>query len=129
VSPDDPTDPVMTALASDMLLVWIKGSGSHRAELIRRFDRAPKPIYYQPDFLAKIWDAYLTREGKPADQVDPDAFLRFAYAQVLDHRQPRYAAMANWGLTVTAEEVAGLRDAAGFTDLIAAALDRRTSAA
>lgn len=125
VNPFDPEDPVMTALSSDMLMIWIKGSDAHRDALIRRFDRAPKPIYYQPDFLAGIWDAYLAREGKPADAVDPDAFLRFAYAQVLDHRQPRYAAMARWGVTVTAEEIASVRDSAGFTDLIAAALDRR----
>jgi hypothetical protein len=125
VDPANPADPVMQALSSDMLMVWIKGSDAHRAELIRRFDRAPKPIYYQPDFLQNIWDTYLKREGKPAAQVDPDAFLRFAYAQVLNHRQPRYAAMANWGVTVTAEEVAQVRDAAGFTALIAGALDRR----
>jgi hypothetical protein len=36
--------------------------------------------------------------------------------------------MAEWGITVTAEEVAGVRDAAGFDDLIAMALDRRTTA-
>jgi hypothetical protein len=124
-NPHDPDDPLMTALSSDMLMVWIKGSDAHRAELIRRFDRAPKPIYYQPDFLAKIWDTYLMREGKPADQVDPDAFLRFAYAQVLDHRQPRYAAMANWGVTVTAEEISQVRSHADFTDLIAGAIDHR----
>jgi hypothetical protein len=129
VDPANPADPVMQALSSDMLLVWIKGSDAHRAELIRRFDRNPKPIYYQPDFLHKIWQDYLAREGKPADKVDPDAFLRFAYAQVLDHRQPRYAAMAEWGVTVTAEEVAGITDAAGFTALIARALDHRAGAA
>jgi hypothetical protein len=111
-----------------MLLVWIKGSEAHRAELVRRFDKAPKPIYYQPEFLAGLWAEYLAQEGKAADDVDPDAFLRFGYARILDHRQPRYAAMAEWGITVTAEEVAGVRDAAGFDDLIAMALDRRTTA-
>jgi hypothetical protein len=125
VDPANPADPLLAALSSDMLLVWIKGSDAHRAELIRRFDRAPKPIYYQPDFLHKVWGAYLTREARPAHKVDPDAFLRFAYAQVLDHRQPRYAAMAKWGVTVTAEEVAGVSDATGFAALIARALDRR----
>jgi hypothetical protein len=128
VDPANPADPVMQALSSDMLMVWIKGSDAHRAELIRRFDRAPKPIYYQPDFLQTVWEGYLKREGKPAGEVDPDAFLRFAYAQVLDHRQPRYAAMAGWGVTVTAEEVAKVQDAAGFTALIADALDRRHAA-
>ena len=124
VNADDPNDPVMQALAANMLLVWIKGSEAHKAELARRFDRAPKPMYYRPDFLAELWAEYLAREGKPADQVDPDAFLRFGYARLLDHRQPRYAAMARWGITLTAEEVATVRNPADFDTLIAAALDR-----
>ena len=128
VDATDPADPVMRALSENLLLVWIKGSEAHRAELVRRFDKAPKPIYYQPEFLAGLWAEYLAQEGKAADDVDPDAFLRFGYARILDHRQPRYAAMAEWGITVTAEEVAGVRDASGFDDLIAMALDRRTAA-
>lgn len=125
----DPGDPVMRALADNLLLVWIKGSEAHRDELIRRFDRAPKPIYYQPDFLASLWAEYLAQEGKPEDQVDPDAFLRFGYARILNHRQPRYAAMAEWGVTVTAEEVAQVRNPGDFHDLISRALDRRAAAA
>jgi hypothetical protein len=125
VDPDNPGDPVMTTLAETMLLVWIKGTDAHRAELIRRFDRAPKPIYYQPDFLRLVWSEYLGRENLPEDRVNPDAFLRFAYARLLDHRQPRYAAMARRGVTVTADEVAQVGDAAGFTTLISRALERR----
>jgi hypothetical protein len=124
VNAENPNDPVMQALAANMLLVWIKGSDAHKAELARRFDRAPKPMYYRPEFLAELWAEYLAREGKPADQVDPDAFLRFGYARLLDHRQPRYAAMARWGVTLTAEEVSAVRSPADFDDLIAAALDR-----
>jgi hypothetical protein len=108
-----------------MLLVWIKGSDAHRAELIRRFDRAPKPIYYQPDFLRLVWAEYLCRENLTEDRVDPDAFLRFAYARLLDHRQPRYAAMARRGITVTVDEVGQVRDAAAFTALVSRALERR----
>jgi hypothetical protein len=126
---ENPADPVMTALSADMLMVWIKGSEAHRDQLIRRFDRAPKPIYYQPDFLAKIWAEYLAQEGKPEDQVDPDTFLRFAYARVLNHRQPRYAAMAKWGVTVTAEDIAKVRSHADFTDLVARAIDARATTA
>lgn len=124
VDATDRADPVMKALSENLLMVWIKGSEAHRAELIRRFDRAPKPIYYQPDFLAALWAEYLDAAGRPEAEVDPDAFLRFGYARLLDHRQPRYAAMAEWGVTVTAEEVAKVTDAAGFDDLIAQALDR-----
>ena len=129
VDPDNLADPVMTTLTDTLLMVWLKGSDAHRAELIRRFDRAPKPIYYQPDFLARVWADYLTDQNLPETRVDPDAFLRFAYARLLDHRQPRYAAMARWGVTVTAEDVAQVHDAAGFTDLIARAIEHRTDTA
>ena len=124
VDADDPDDGVMTALAENLLLVWIKGSDAHKAELIRRFDRSPKPIYYNPDFLQTIWAQHLAQQDKPEDQVDPDAFLRFGYAQLLDHRQPRYAAMARWGVTITAEEVSGVHNPADFNALIATAIDR-----
>jgi hypothetical protein len=128
VDPDDEDDPLMTALSGAMLMVWIKGSDAHTAELIRRFDRAPKPMYYQPGFLTAQWDAYRAAKGVDEDQVDPDNFVRWTYAQALAHRQPRYAAMAEWGVTVTAEEVAEVRDAAGFDALMGLALERRTKA-
>ena len=126
VDPWNPADPVMTELSDNLLMVWIKGSDAHTAELIRRFDRAPKPMYYQPHFLERMWGQYRSDTGLDEMQVDPDAFVRWTYAQALAHRQPRYQAMAErWGVTVTAEEVAQVRDTQGFEDLIAAALDRR----
>lgn len=128
VEAEDPADPVMTALSQRMLMVWIKGSDAHRAELVRRFDRAPKPMYYRRDFLETVWAEYLAETGSTPETADPDAFLRFGYARLLNHRQPRYAAMAEWGVTLTAEEVATVRDADGFQNLVARALDRRAAA-
>lgn len=125
VEAEDPADPVMTEISQHLLLVWIEGSEAHRAELCRRFDRAPKPMYYRPAFLRQVWAEYLAETGLSEATADPDAFLRFGYARLLDSRQPRYAAMARWGVTITAEEVAAVRDAAGFDALIAQAIDRR----
>lgn len=128
VDADCATDPVMSEVAAHLLPVWIKGSKAHRDELCRRFDRAPKPMYYRPDFLLQVWHEYLGQSGLTAEQADPDAFLRFGYARLLESRQPRYAAMARWGVTVTAEEVATATTPAEFDALIAASLDRRRSA-
>ena len=125
VDPWNPADPVMTALSQNLLMVWIKGSDAHTAELVRRFDRAPKPMYYQPHFLERMWGEYRDMTGETDEQVDPDTFVRWTYAKALAHRQPRYAAMADWGVTVTAEEVAEVRDEAGFIDLIAKAIEAR----
>jgi hypothetical protein len=125
VDPEDPSDPVLSALAANLLMVWIEGSQAHTAELIRRFDRAPKPMYYQPAFLTAAWDDYCAETGADESTVDPDAFVRWTYARALAHRQPRYAAMARrWGVSVTADEVAALRSPEDFDALIERALER-----
>lgn len=126
VDPEDPGDHILSELAKHTLMVWIKGSEEHTAELVRRFDRAPKPMSYQPQFLDRVWQEYLKENGLSEADVDPDTFIRWTYAQALAHRQPRYQAMAdNWGVTVTADQISAVRDEAGFTDLIASALEAR----
>ncbi|MEZ5715138.1 MAG: ATPase [Paracoccaceae bacterium] len=125
VDPENPNDPILKALSEATLMVWIEGSDAHTEELIRRFDRAPKPMAYQPEFLDAQWQAYLAETGCSEAQVDPDAFIRYTYASALAHRQPRYQAMAkNWGLTLAAEDVATVRTPADFEDLVADALDK-----
>ena len=123
----NPADPTMQALSQNLLLVWIKGTPDHRADLIQRFDRAPKPMYYRPEFLAQVWQEFLAANHVTEAQVNPDAFLRYGYARLLEHRQPRYEAMATWGVTVTADEVTQVRSAADVDALIAAALERRAT--
>jgi len=127
VDPNDPDDALMTALSKTTLMVWIKGSEDHTAELIRRFDRAPKPMAYQPAFLERTWAQYLDLKGVAPQDVDPDNFIRWTYSQALAHRQPLYEAMANWGVTVTADEISQARSASQFDDLIALALERRSN--
>lgn len=128
VDAENPDDPVLKALSDVALMVWIEGNDAHTEELIRRFDRAPKPMAYQPEFLQDAWERYLKENKTSEAKVDPDAFIRWTYAQALAHRQPRYAAMAkNWGVTVSSDDVAGVRTAQDFETLIAEALDRAHS--
>ncbi|WBU55606.1 ATPase [Paracoccus sediminicola] len=127
VDPDDPDDPVLAALEKRMLLVWIRGSDAHTAELVRRFDRAPKPMYYLPDFLDRAWVNYRMQKGLREDEVNPDDFIRWAYASALENRQPRYAAMAERGVTITAEEVSAVASPDDFDALIARAIDRKSA--
>jgi hypothetical protein len=124
VHPDNPEDPVMQAMSAHMLMVWIEGSSDHSAELARRFDRAPKPMYYRPEFLTEVWARFLATTNTSPEQADPDAFLRFGFAQLLEARQPRYGAMARWGVTITADEVARVDTPQDFHTLIARAIDR-----
>ncbi|MEM0949520.1 MAG: ATPase [Pseudomonadota bacterium] len=123
VDPFDPDDPVLRTLSNTLLLVWIKGSEAHTQELIRRFDRAPKPMYYPPDFLHAAWLEYLADNALEEDEVDPDAFVRWTYARALQARQPKYKAIAErWGVTITSEDVANMTSPSDLDDLLMAAL-------
>lgn len=124
VDPNDPNDPVLSTLSKNLLMVWIEGTEDHTEELIRRFDRAPKPMYYQPTFLNAAWDDYLAQTGATPDQVNPDAFVRWTYARALAHRQPRYADMAkNWGIKISADDVARVKSPEDFESLLAQTLE------
>ncbi|WP_121065033.1 ATPase [Chachezhania antarctica] len=127
VDPFDPADEVMAALSACTLMIWLKGDDAHTEALVRRFDRAPKPMSYQPEFLARTWESYLDETGAAPDQVDPDGFIRYAYARALAHRQPRYEAMAKWGVTVPAAQMEQISDPEGFVDIIAKAIDARNT--
>ena len=125
VEGDDPNDPLLTELASHCLLIRLEGNEAHTQELIRRFDRAPKPMCYQPEFLDRAWTEYLSETGETKERVNPDSFIRWTYARALAHRKPRYEAMAKWGVSVTADEVMGIHSLQDFETLVARALERR----
>ena len=129
VDPTDPDDPLLGLLERHCLMVWIKGTEAHTEELIRRFDRQPKPMSYRADFLDQCWTTYLSETGQTGAEVDPDAFIRWTYARAMAHRAPLYAQMAKRGITVSQDDVATIRDAADFNAVIAAGLEAKATGA
>ena len=118
----DPNDPILNALTKNALLVWIKGSDAHSQSLVERFDRSPKPMCYDTEFTTDCWETYLSENKIVESEVNPDDFIRWMYARAMKHRQPRYEAMAKWGVTLDANDVMKVRSADDFCELIAAAL-------
>mgnify|MGYP000232878284 CR=1 FL=1 len=116
-------DPTLKKLSRDCLLVWLKGDDRHTQELVRRFDRSPKPMAYQPEFLARVWLEYLNEFNMKEGDVDPDTFIRWTYAQALAHRQPLYEQMAQHGVTLCAHDVAQIKTHDDFDRMIGAAID------
>ncbi len=126
VDPENTDDPVLSVVAQHMLLVQIRGTEDDAEELAARFDKAPKPMYYPEDFLIQSWQAYCREKGVKEAQVDPDDFIRWGFRRLLTHRLPRYDAIAkNWGVTVTAADIASVQSAKEFDALIAKALTDR----
>ena len=123
---DIATDDLLTGLAALVLPIWIEGTEAHTQELVRRFDRAPKPMCYNPEFLDAAWREYLGEKGVAEEAVDPDDFVRWTYARALAHRQPLYRAIAEaHGVTVAASDIARVASEGDMVDLVARALEAR----
>jgi len=127
VDPASAEDPVIKALTASTLLLYIRGTESDAAELIRRFKHSPKPMYYQPHFLVAKWNEFkaLNKVKDDAD-VDPDAFGAWGFEALLKDRLPRYQQLAdNFGYTIEASDLATVRDGDEFLDLVAGAIRKR----
>ena len=118
VNPENPNDPVLKTLSENTLMVWIQGSNHHTDELIKRFDKNPKPMCYDPDFLDSKWEQYLKINNCSIEDVDPDEFVRWAYSEAMKHRNPIYTSMASWGITVQADLISQVKTPSEFNSLI-----------
>ena len=101
-----------------MLLVWIQGSDHQTYELIKRFDKSPKPMCYDQGFLDLKWKQYLKISKCPIEEVDPDDFVRWTYSEAMDHRNHIYKSMASWGITVQADLISQVETPLEFNALI-----------
>ena len=126
VDPEDRADPVLTTLADNLLIVWIRGADSHIETLVDRFNKAPKPMYARPDAMQSRWQTYLHETSAAPEAVDPDAFVRWSYRKILDDRLPLYRSIAdNWGVTIDADHLANARDEADVIAALASVLPDR----
>ena len=128
VDADDPNDPIMSKLSHYMLPGGIKGDETHIETLVTRFSQAPKPMYYQPEFLERCWQAYLAQKNIAPDRVDPDDFIVWGYRQLLEHRLPRYEKLAQrWGVTLQAQNLQDINDVDKFYTLLSKTIEEKNA--
>ncbi len=126
VNPDDLNDPVLKALNENTVLLYIEGTPEHTAMLVERFRKHPKPMYYQPDFLDEKWAEFKSlNKIKNDDDVDPDGFAVWGFEQLLHHRVPLYAKIAeNFGYTVRMQDIPTVKSEGDFISFVSAAIDQ-----
>jgi hypothetical protein len=127
VNPDDKNDPVLRALADTTVLLYIEGTPEHTAMLVERFRKNPKPMYYQPAFLDAKWVEYKTLYNfTNDDEVDPDGFAVWGFEQLLHHRIPLYAKIAeSFGYTVRMRDIPNVKTDEAFVDLVCNAIAQK----
>ena len=119
VNPEDPNDPLLSHLYEDTLIILIKGSRKHKEQLIKRFKKDPKPIYYNEDFLNKKWSKFKDKFKVSNSNVDPDKFILYCFEELLDYRTPIYNSIAkNWGITIDADDISKVKNEDDFINLV-----------
>lgn len=122
---------IIELLAKYTLILYIKVTTKEEEnKLIQRAQSDPKPLYYRPDFLDIQLKAYLKEMGLTyAAEINPDNFTRWIFPHLFRSRVPRYEAIAKpYGFTVTAQEIADIRDETDFNTLMELAIARHNSA-
>jgi len=111
VDVDDADDPVLSCLAATTMLVYIKGTEAHTRQLVERFRRHPKPMYYPPAFLDATWAAYKDNVSVGDDAaVDPMGFAVWGFEQLVRHRIPLYESIAKrFGCTIHMDDLPGIQ--------------------
>lgn len=127
VDPGNPDDPVVKTLAAHTALIYIRGTDADAHELVRRFRKSPKPMYYRPEFLLEKWAEYKRLNKVRNDEdVDPAGFGAWGFEALLHDRLPRYQALAdNFGYTIDASDLATVRDGRDFMQVMAEAITKR----
>ncbi|MFO7954268.1 ATPase [Thioalkalivibrio sp.] len=117
---------VLETLAEHTLILYIKATDEDERQLIERAESDPKPLYYREAFLDQQLAEYMRDEGLDyVAQIDPDAFVRWVFSRLFRARLPRYEAIAEThGYTISTTELARVRTAADFDDLVCMALER-----
>ena len=112
-------------LAEQTLILYLKPDEAMEQTLIQRAYEAPKPMYYQEEFLVRQLSEYCasTDLSGPAEIV-PDEFARWVFPRLLEHRRPAYERYAEeHGYTIDARDAEGVTSEDDFLELVASVLD------
>jgi len=126
---DNPDDPVVNTLSRHTAILYIRGSEEDTEALVKRYKKSPKPMYYRPALLVRIWDEFKKLNHIDRDDdVDPLDFATWGFEAILRDRLSRYQALADKvGYTVEAGDLASVRDSTDFLALMCKAITTRNS--
>ncbi len=113
-------------IADNTLVLYIRADENMEQALIERAQSDPKPLYYNEEFLRSKVAEYLSSAGiDDVDSIDPKAFSKWIFPELVKHRRPLYQGLADkYGYTVTAQEAEQVQSESDFLDLIEAAISR-----
>ncbi len=117
---------VFRVLSDNTLILYIRANQEHEKLLCERAVTAPKPLYFQEQFLQDHINIFLEENNiQEIEQVVPDEFNSWVFPKLLEHRKPLYESIAEqYGYTVDLEDIQNVRDEKDLVDLICQSINQ-----
>lgn len=116
---------LLADLGGRTLFVYIRTSPEEEAEILRRAEEFPKPLYFPPAFLEEKIHQYIEEQDMfGAESIEPDRFARWIFPHLFRARLPKYERLARlYGTAVPSSALRDVADEGAFIQVIADALD------
>ena len=125
VHPQSHNDKILSTIAKQTLIILIKETYSHIEKLKERFKKAPKPMYYNENFLKKIWKEFCREKDVRESAANPKEFAIYGFEKLIKHRSPIYKNIAQyWGIEIPASDISKVRSEEDFRELVGAHLPK-----
>ncbi|MCD8562883.1 MAG: ATPase [Alphaproteobacteria bacterium] len=115
---------LLADLGGQTLFVYIKASEDEEAEILRRAEEFPKPLYFPPAFLEEQIVRYVEEKDLfNLEQADPLDFSRWVFPHLFRARLPKYERLARlYGVAIPSAALRDVSDDNVFLEVIADAL-------
>lgn len=117
---------VFKVLSDNTLILYIRANQEHEKLLCERAVTAPKPLYFQEQFLQDHINIFLEENNiQEIEQMVPDEFNSWVFPKLLEHRKPLYESIAEqYGYSVDLEDIQNVRDEKDLVDLICQSINQ-----
>jgi GTPase SAR1 family protein len=126
---DSSEDRTIDYLEKECLVIYIKSTEEHNAELVRRASIDPKPIYYRPEFIDEQLPKLLDRfKVDNVEEIPPQDVNRYLYPHLIKARTRRYDLLADKiGYKVSMSDWTELKSADQVLRIISTTIDSQNS--
>jgi len=126
VDPKDSKDEILNAISKNFLIICLEANKDIHETLIQRFKLSPKPMFYQEEFLTKLWKNYLISVNRDETKVDPDDFILYGYKALVTRRQKLFEEIGeNWGIRVNFNEIKKIKTGSDFVEIVRSKLKEK----
>ncbi len=113
-------DGLLRQIGEQTMFVYLKTDEETEADVLRRAQEYPKPLFFPPQFLEEHLALYMTlRSLTSVDEIVPDDFSRWVFPLLFEARKPKYQMLADmYGVSIPAKAFYNFSSSDDFISII-----------